>query len=194
MNPNDFVIILFYKFTDIADPKAFADIHRVECVRLGFTGRLIVGEEGINGTFEGTREKIEEYKTFLKSDPLFSDILIKESAGIGSAFPKLKIKVRPEIVTLDAGRFDVKNDTAKELSVKDLQEWYKEDKDFVVLDLRNDYEISSGKFDKTIDPKLSNFRDLPKKLEELKDLKNKKIVTVCTGGIRCEKATCLLKK
>lgn len=194
MTHEDFTIILFYKFTDIADPKAFADAHRTECTKLGLTGRLIVGEEGINGTFEGTKEAIEKYKGFLKSDSRFSDLVIKESPGIGVAFPKLKIKVRPEIVTLGAGRFNVKEETAKELSVKELQEWYKNDKDFVVLDLRNDYEIASGKFDKTIDPGLSNFRDLPQKLKELGNLKNKKVVAVCTGGIRCEKATCLLKK
>lgn len=194
MTQKKYVVILFYKFTPIADPKAFADAHRLKCTELGLTGRLIVAEEGINGTFEGVQENIEEYKSFLQNDPLFSNILIKESIGTGTAFPKLKIKVRDEVVTLGAGRFDVQKETATELSVQELEKWYEDDKDFVVLDLRNDYEIASGKFEKTIDPGLANFRDLPKKLDQLKELKNKKVVTVCTGGIRCEKATCLLKK
>lgn len=190
----DFVIILFYKFVTLADPKAFADVHRVECSRLGLTGRMIVAEEGVNGTFEGTKKNIEVYKEFLKKDLRFSDVLIKESAGTGKAFPKLKIKVRAEVVTLGVGKFDIKKETATELPAQELEKWYEHNKDFVILDLRNDYEIASGKFERTIDPGLANFRDLPKKIAELKHLKDKKVVTVCTGGIRCEKATCLLKK
>lgn len=188
------IVILFYKFITIADPKEFALLHKKECERLGLTGRMIVAEEGINGTFEGKRESIDAYKKFLKSNPLFADVVIKESAGTGKAFPGLKIKVRNEVVTLGAGKFDVANETAAELPAGELHKWYENGEDFVVLDLRNDYEIASGKFEKTIDPGLAHFRDLPGKLEELKNLKNKKIVTVCTGGIRCEKATCLLKK
>lgn len=191
---SDFVVILFYKFIDLDDPKAFVEAHREVATGLGLKGRMLVAEEGINGTLEGTRENIEKYKKFLKEDERFSDMPIKESAGTGIAFNKLKIKVRPEVVTLGAGRFDVKNETAPEVSVGELQKMYENKEDFVVLDLRNDFEIESGKFENTIDPKLEHFRDLPKKLDEMKDLKNKKVVTVCTGGIRCEKATCLLKR
>ena len=190
----DYIVLLFYKFIDLADPQAFADAHRVKATELGLKGRLLVGEEGINGTLEGTRVATDAYKAFMKEDPRFSDMKIKESVGTGKSFPKLKIKVRDEIVTLGAGRFDVAKETATELSPRELEEWYENDKDFVVLDLRNDFEIKSGKFDRTIDPELVHFRDLPQKLESMKDLKNKKVVTVCTGGIRCEKATCLLKR
>jgi UPF0176 protein len=192
----DYVVILFYKFIDIADPAGFVAVHKVKGAELGITGRMLVAEEGINGTFEGERSAIEQYIAFLRTDERFADMPIKESAGTGTAFTKLKIKVRPEVVTLGAGRFNVKEETAPELSVNDLQKWYEQNEDFVVLDLRNDFEIASGKFEKTIDPKLANFRDLPAKLKEkdMEELKNKKVVTVCTGGIRCEKATCLLKR
>lgn len=190
----EFVVILFYKFIDIADPAGFVAAHKERGASLGLTGRMLVAEEGINGTFEGTRESIDAYKTYLHADPRFADMKIKESAGTGKSFPKLKIKVRNEVVTLGAGRFNVGNETATELPAEELQKWYEEDKDFVVLDLRNSYEIASGQFDRTIDPGLGNFRDLPQKIAELGDLKDKKVVTVCTGGIRCEKATCLLKR
>ncbi len=190
----DFVIILFYKFIHITDPKAFVLTYQEKCKTLHLTGRIIVAEEGINGTLEGIRENIETFKTLLTNNPIFADILFKESVGNGIAFPKLKIKSRAEVVTLGAGSFDIKKDTARELSASELESWYQKDEDFIVLDLRNEYEIASGRFEKTIDPKLSNFRDLPEKLQQLKNIKNKKIVTVCTGGIRCEKATCLLKK
>ena len=190
----EYCVILFYKFIQIDDPKAVVEEQKAICQKLGLLGRVIIAEEGINATLEGTREAVEAYKEYLKTDKYFFDILIKESAGDGKSFHRLSVKVRPEIVTLGAGRFDVKNETATELPASDLQEWYKNNEDFVVLDLRNDYEIASGAFDRTIDPKLANFRDLPKKLAEMKDLKDKKVVTVCTGGIRCEKATCLLRK
>lgn len=193
-NPDDYRIILFYKFIHIADKQGLANVQREKCLELGLTGRLIIASEGINATFEGRRDAIDAYKEFLKNDSRFSDIKIKESKGNGLAFPKLKIKIRSEVVTLGAGSFDIKNDTARELRAKELEKWYENNEDFVVLDLRNDYEIASGRFEKTIDLRLGNFRDLPKRLEDLKSLKNKKIVTVCTGGIRCEKATCLLKK
>ncbi len=190
----NFVIILFYKFVYIADHKEFVMSHKKKCIELKLRGRVIVAHEGINGTLEGTRENIEEYKAFLKKEPLFANISFKESEGTGVAFPKLKVKVRDEVVTLGAGSFDIKNETATELSATELETWYENGEDFIVLDLRNDYEIASGRFEKTVDPKLSNFRDLPDKIKELKSIKNKKVVTVCTGGIRCEKATCLLKK
>jgi UPF0176 protein len=194
MENTEHVVLLFYKFIDLDDPKAFADAHRARTLELGMKGRLIVAEEGINGTFEGTREAVEAYKEFIHADPRFADMLIKESRGTGEAFSRLSVRVRSEVVTLGAGRFDVAAETATELPSAELQKWYENGEDFVVLDLRNDYEIASGKFDKTIDPGLANFRDLPEKLSEMGDLKGKKVVTVCTGGIRCEKATCLLKR
>ena len=190
----EYCVILFYKFIQIDDPKAVVEQQKAICQQLGLVGRVIIAEEGINATLEGTREAVDAYKEYLKTDKYFFDILVKESAGDGKAFHRLSVKVRPEIVTLGAGRFDVKNETAKELPASELQDWYKNNEDFVVLDLRNDYEIASGAFDRTIDPKLANFRDLPQKIADMKDLKDKKVVTVCTGGIRCEKATCLLRK
>lgn len=189
-----YVVILFYKFIHIADPKALMDSHRAKGKELGLLGRLLIAPEGINGTFEGTEESIESYKEFLHSDERFKDVVFKESEGNGECFSKLMVKVRPEVVTLGTPDFDIKNETAKELTAKELQEWYESGKDFVVLDLRNDFEIEVGKFDKTVDPGLANFRDLPKDMPKIKSLKGKTIVSVCTGGIRCEKATCLLKR
>ncbi len=194
MQKKDHIVILFYKFTHIADPKALADAHLQKAQELGLLGRMLVAEEGVNGTFEGSRESIDAYKDFVWSDSQFAGLTIKESAGNGKAFPRLSIKVRDEVVTLGAGAFDPSIETATELPAEELQKWYETGEDFVVLDLRNDYEIASGKFERTIDPGLSNFRDLPEKLNAIKNLKDKKVVAVCTGGVRCEKATCLLRR
>jgi UPF0176 protein len=191
---SNYVVILFYKFTHIADPKAFVKSHQEKAKELGLLGRMLVAEEGVNATFEGTKENIEAYKEFLKNDLVLGDIKIKESEGNGKAFPKLKFKIRDEVVTLGKTFSNVKEKTAPEVTAEELQKMYANNEDFVVLDLRNDYEIACGKFEKTVDPGLSNFRDLPQKLEEIKNLKSKKVIAVCTGGIRCEKATCLLKE
>lgn len=185
-------VILFYKFVDIENREALKKEQLELCSSIGLKGRLLIAKEGINGTFEGTPEQIEQYKKAIHSNPLFSSIVFKESEGDGKAFTKLKIKVRDEVVTL-GGNIDLSK-TAKEITAEELETLYEKKEDFVVLDLRNDFEIEVGCFDKTYDPKLENFRDLPSKLQELEHLKDKKVVAVCTGGIRCEKATCLLNE
>ncbi len=194
MEPETYKVILFYKFVDIADPKQLMLEQKELCASLNLKGRMLIGEEGVNGTFEGKVADVDTYMREFRKDPRFSDIVFKESEGNGKGFTKLKIKVRDEIVTLGAGRFDVKKETAKEITADEFDKLYENDEDFVVLDLRNDFEVEAGYFEKTFDPKLVNFRDLPEKLPELEPLKKKKVIAVCTGGIRCEKATCLMKR
>jgi len=195
MDKNLFTIILFYKFIEIENPEKLKKEQIKLCESLNLKGRLLIGKEGINGTFEGKKADIEVYKKELRKDPRFADVVFKESEGTGHAFLKLKIKVRSEIVTLGAGTFDVKNETAEEMSADEFDALYESGEDFVVLDLRNDFEVEAGYFEKTFNPKLRNFRDLPAMLPKLKvELKGKKVVSVCTGGIRCEKATCLMKR
>lgn len=200
-NPK-YKVILFYKFVKVKNPEKLRDIQRELCEKLNLKGRMLLATEGVNATFEGTVSNINKYKKEFTKNNLFKNLVFKESESNGKAFTKLEIKVRKEIVTLGAGNFDVKKETAKTITATELQKLYKNKKeDFVVLDLRNDFEIKAGYFEKTVDPGLKNFRDLPEKLKdkELEDLKIKsqngtKIIPVCTGGIRCEKATCLLKR
>jgi len=194
MNPADPIIILFYKFVEITEPEALRDEQRALCLSLGLKGRMFIAHEGINATFEGTRKAVEAYKKTLHQNPLFADIVFKESAGTGTAFSKLQVKVKKEVVTLGAGELDIKNDTAREITAEELDALYTTNEDFVVLDLRNTYEVNAGYFEKTEHPNLNNFRELPEKLASIAHLKDKKVVAVCTGGIRCEKATCLLQK
>lgn len=189
-----YTIILFYKFTTLTDPEQFRKEQRKLCETLGLKGRLLIATEGINGTFEGTTENIKSYEDQLRAIPAFSDLVFKESEGTGQAFTKLEIKVKPEVVTLGVGEFDITKETAPEITADELEALYNTDEDFVVLDLRNDFEIEVGQFEKTVNPGLRNFRDLPAALPQLENLKDKKVVAVCTGGIRCEKATCLLKR
>jgi UPF0176 protein len=187
-------VILFYKFVSLAQPGTVRDEQRALCEQLGLKGRILIATEGINGTLEGTNDAIASYKKAMGENAYFSDMPFKESAGTGDAFRSLDVRVRDEIVTLGAGSFDVAKETAAEMTADELHKLYESDEDFVVLDLRNDYEIEAGYFEKTEHPNIRNFRDLPQNLDKISHLKKKKVVAVCTGGIRCEKATCLLKK
>ncbi len=198
-------ILLYYKYVKIDNPEALAAWHRGVCELLGFKGRIIVAHEGINGTIEGTVENTERYKEMLcsigkspetKMMGKFAGIEFKESKGTGEAFPKMKIKVRKEIVSLHLGDDDIDPNeiTGKHLPPEELKKWYENGEDFVVLDMRNDYEYAVGRFKDSVNPSLENFRDLPKQLDKVAGLKDKKVVTVCTGGVRCEKASGYLKK
>jgi UPF0176 protein len=187
-------VLLFYKYTNIENPEAFRLQQRAWCEELGLTGRTLIASEGINSTLEGTVENTEEFINRISKVNGFDDIHWKKSTGTGSSFPKLSIKVRDEIVTT---LIEEKNDigplkrvTGKYLTPKELNSWIHSDKEFFIVDMRNDYEHSVGFFAGSILPKeLKNFRDLPKVLPLLENLKDKTIVTVCTGGIRCEKAS-----
>lgn len=195
---SEYKVILFYKFVRLKNPEKILREQKKLCSSLNLKGRMLLAKEGINATFEGKARDIGRYKKALNESRLFKNIVFKESESDGRAFTKLKIKVRNEVVTLGDFDFNVKKETAKTLTARELEQMYKKDEDFVVLDLRNDYEIQVGRFEKTVNDDIGfatqNFRELPDQLRRLKPLKEKKVVAVCTGGIRCEKATCLLRR
>lgn len=192
---SDFTIILFYKYVQIDDPEKLRQWQFDLATKLGLTGRVIVAEEGINATLEGRAENIEKYLKEFLSDSRFTDTHIKKSAGTGEAFPKLKVKVRPEIVSLHLKEdFSPNELSGKKLKPEELKSWFESGKDFHIVDMRNDYEYNVGRFKDSIMPRLSNFRDVPRVLNELEDLKDKTVLTVCTGGVRCEKASGFLLK
>jgi UPF0176 protein len=115
--------------------------------------------------------------------------------GTGNAFPKLKIKVRPEIVSLHLEKdIDPNQMTGKKLAPDELKKWFESGKEFYIVDMRNDYEYKVGHFKNSILPPLQNFRDVPKALPEINNLQDKTVLTVCTGGVRCEKASGILVK
>ena len=184
-------VLLYYKYTTIDDPKKFATEHRELCERLGLKGRIIVAKEGINGTVEGLKEATEEYIRMVNLKSGIKDIHFKRSVGSGEVFTKLSIKVRDDIVSSSIKDFklDPMKATGKYLTPEELQEWIHGKKKFFIVDMRNDYEQDVGYFDNSMLAPFKNFRDLPKVLPLLKDLKEETIVTVCTGGVRCEKAS-----
>ncbi len=200
-----YTIILFYKYVGITDAVALMDRERAVCELLELTGRIIIAEEGINATLEGTNKNIEKYITHIKKDPRFKDLNIKLSEGIQrditdvekievgnsvGAFPRLSVKVKKEIVATGLPAYiRPEINRAPYIQPYELKRKYIEGGDFVVVDMRNDYELAAGTFEKTVNIKLENSRDLIKTTEELKKKihLNTEIITACTGGVRCEK-------
>jgi len=185
-------IILFYKFTEIHDPGEFANDHLRFCKKHNLLGKIIFAEEGINGSLSGSKKEIEKYKEFAANYEQFSDMTFKEEIGTFNPFKKLVVKSKDEIIRIDQ---DINlNKKGQHLSPKELIDLYNSGEDFIILDTRNNYESSVGKFKNAITPDIDSFREFPKALELLKDKKDKKIITYCTGGIRCEKATAYMMK
>lgn len=200
MNKEQYTILLFYKYVKLEKPEEVAAFVRGICVGLGLKGRVIVAHEGVNATLEGTSENIEKFISTFRDDiqykKIFKKVDWKTSEGTGRAFPRLSVKVRSEIVALGLGEedFDPNEITGKYLKPEELNELYEKNEDFVVVDMRNDYEYKVGHFRNSVNPEMDNFRDLPKVLPKLEKYKDKKVVTVCTGGVRCEKASGYLLK
>jgi UPF0176 protein len=184
-------VILFYKYVAIAEPENFAAAQRELCRELGLKGRVLIAAEGINGTLAGPRESVERYVATLRADARFADIEIKVSEGDAQTFPKLAVKVRPEIVTLGAG--PLAPDLENHLSPAEWKRAIEEDPDVVLVDVRNRYESAAGKFADAIACDIEHFRELPAYLDQLDALKDRKVLMYCTGGIRCEKASALFR-
>ncbi len=193
-----YTVLLYYKYIEIKDPEKVMDWQREICTKLNLKGRILIANEGINGTLEGIESNAEKYIKLVESDKRFQNINWKKSDGTGSAFKKLVVKVRPEIVTTGIKNKDfgpLKKVTGKHLSSEELKKWYEERREFYIVDMRNDYEFEIGRFKNSIWPKgLGHFRDVPKAIKTISNLKNKTVVTVCTGGVRCEVASGLLLK
>ena len=187
-------IILYYKFTPIQDPEMTKRWQKELCMRLGLKGRILISPHGINGTLGGEMQDLKSYCRAMNDTDDFKGIDYKWSDGTGEDFPKLKVKVKPEIVAFNAsdeilvGKNGIENG-GKHLKPEDLHKLVEEKgEDVIFYDGRNMYEAQIGKFKNTIVPKTETSRDFIKDIEEgeISKYKDKPIVSYCTGGIRCE--------
>jgi UPF0176 protein len=189
----NYQVILFYKYVTIEKPEILMKQYRKLCEEYSLKGRTVIAREGINSTLEGTTENTESFLKEFLQNPLFSDVSIKRSKGNGSSFPKLSIKVKPEIVaTRFPKEIDPRVKTAPHVKPEELHNWYASQKDFVVVDMRNSYEFESGHFRNSIDLGMKASRELPEVVDKIKEMKDKTVLTVCTGGVRCEKMSAYL--
>lgn len=184
-------VLLFYKYVHVKNPHKFLDEHISFCNEHEIRGRVFIAEEGINGTVSGKAENIELYKANLKSYPEFTDIIFKEDVTDKHAFRKIHVRIKQEIVNSSLLNISPLNG-GKRLLPEGLLNFYESGKEFVIIDARNWYESKIGKFKNALSPPLKNFREWAGFVESLKGYEDKTIVTYCTGGIRCEKASALL--
>jgi UPF0176 protein len=190
-----FRVLLYYSYVRIDDPEAYAQQQRELCEELELLGRILVGVEGINGTVSGSIENTAKYREAMAVDERTRDMPFKIDAWDGHVFPKLSVKVRDEIVSLGLlteNDVDPNEQTGRRLSPAQFYRAMQDD-NAVVIDGRNNYESALGHFTGALCPQVDNFRDFPGWIEKNREmLKGRKILTYCTGGIRCEKLSALL--
>lgn len=184
-----FTVAALYKFTPFADPKALQGPLAKTCYAHGVKGTLLLAREGINGTIAGPREGIEAVLGHIKSLPGCSDIEWKESSAETMPFPRMKVRLKQEIVTMGQPNVDPTASVGTYVEAVDWNDLISAD-DVVVIDTRNDYEVAIGTFEGAEDPLTKTFGEFPDWwAKNAARFDNKKVAMFCTGGIRCEKAS-----
>ncbi|MEK8130579.1 rhodanese-related sulfurtransferase [Paenibacillus filicis] len=183
-----YFVLLFYKFVKLPDAEQFSQEHLAYCKELGVKGRILIADEGINGTLSGTAEQTEQYMHDLRQNPLFADMVFKVDEADEHAFKKIFVRYKKELVTFRVeDELDPNVLSGERLSPKQFYEQLQRD-DVIVLDGRSGYEYDLGHFRNSIRPDVDSFREFPEWIDEhMSEFKNKPILTYCTGGIRCEK-------
>lgn len=190
---NEFVVAALYKFVALQDFRSMRAPLYDFCVSHDIKGTLLLAPEGINGTVAGSRSAIDSLLDRLRADPRLADLDHKESFSESQPFYRLKIKLKKEIVTMGVEGIDPQQVVGTYVSPKHWNALIS-DPDVTVIDTRNDYEFEIGSFRGALNPGTESFRELPEYVaENLDPSKHKKVAMFCTGGIRCEKSTALLK-
>ncbi len=193
-------IVLYYAFTPLPDPEAVRLWQRALCEKLGLRGRILISRDGINGTVGGELNAVKQYVKTTREYPAFKKMDIKWSEGSAEDFPRLSIKVREEIVSFGApGELKVDENGVvgggTHLKPEQLHQLVDERGDDVVFfDGRNALEAQIGRFRNAVVPDVNTTHDFVRELDSGKydHLKDKPVVTYCTGGIRCEVLSSLM--
>jgi UPF0176 protein len=186
-----FQTLLFYKYIHLPEAETFAAELLSFCKNASLTGRILVAEEGINGTVSGTVAACRHFMQHLHSDDRFADMEFKIDEELAPSFSKMHVRKKKEIVHFGQPDVNVWERTGTYLEPEEWEKMMHED-DVVVLDVRNKVEWELGKFKNAVTLDIEHFRDLPRAIPQLEQYKDKKILAYCTGGIRCEKATAYL--
>jgi UPF0176 protein len=194
-------VILYYTFTPLPDPAAIKVWQKTLCQSLNLKGRIIISPQGINGTLGGDIDDLKKYTRQTRSYEGLAKMKFKWSDGTGDDFPKLSVKVRPELVSFGNPN-EIKVDKngvigggvhLKPAQVDELVA--KRGDDVIFFDGRNSFEAQVGRFKNAVVPDTATTRDFVSEIESGKydHLKDKPIVTYCTGGIRCEVLSAVMK-
>ena len=189
---NHIIVTTFYKFVFLNDLHGMQKRLLQFCNNNTVKGTILLAHEGINGTMAGSRGAINKVIDYLKHDPLFSDLELKESVYETMPFYRMKVKIKKEIVSMGIPDISPQKKVGIRVCARDWNELI-EDPDVLVIDTRNQYEYELGTFKNAISPNTRSFNEFPGYVnQQLKNYKKRKIAMFCTGGIRCEKATSYL--
>ena len=176
-----------YQFKSLEKLSELQDKLKQFCQAQIIKGTILISHEGINIFLCATQPHILAFYQYITE--LDFQIEFKESFSDTIPFKYLRVKIKKEIITMGVPEIAPQTQPAPYVSAAEFDQWLKEGKDMVILDTRNDYEVRIGKFKNAIDLNIQHFGQFPKaSLDQLEQLKDKTIVTYCTGGIRCEKA------
>ena len=194
---NKYQILLYYYYVKINNPQKFKQDHHLFCIKNNIKGRIIISSEGINGTVSGKKNDCEKYMNHLNKNKLFKDLEFKVEEYHSNAFNKINVRLKNEIVNSginDDSILDKKGQYIEPSDFKTILEDLPDD--VTILDVRSNYEHSIGRFNNALTLNIENFRDFPDKISKLKRMisKKNKIITYCTGGVKCEKASAYLRK
>ncbi len=182
-----------YKFVDLEDLKDRQERYRLRGIKLNLKGFILISKEGINVCISGARSNVEEFLKLIRSEPEFSDFAVKESSSQNQPFGQFKVRLKNHIIPLSA-KVRPQDGRAPVITAKELKEKLdRNDENLIILDVRNSYETKEGRFKNGQVLPIRYFRDFPEVLNKLdpkltEELKTKEVVTVCTGGIKTEKA------
>ncbi len=193
----DWRIATFYKFVRLPDAEPVRDRLRVLAEQAGLRGTVLLAEEGINGTLAGPEAGLRDVLSELRRDPRLADLEVKESWSAEPPFKRLRVRVKPEIVTMGVAEVDPPSQAGTYVEPRDWNALIS-DPSVRVVDTRNDYEVEIGTFEGAVDPRIESFGQLPEwadqeLLDESSGPRPEKVAMFCTGGIRCEKSTAYLR-
>ncbi len=187
-------VAALYKFVPLPDYEDMQDRLLEEARAQGIGGSLLLAEEGINGTIAGNPDKLTAFLNYLMTDPRLADLEYKTSEAEKMPFKRMKVRLKKEIVPLGVEGIDPNRTVGAYVEPADWNGLISRD-DVVVIDTRNAYEIAFGTFKDAVNPQTRTFRQFAGWAKKSGGLfKDKKIAMFCTGGIRCEKATSLMKE
>ncbi len=189
---SDKVVASFYRFVDLPDFRDMREPLKLVAQRLSLTGTILLAPEGINASLCGTRDQIEDALRTIATDPRFRDLDVRWTSAAVAPFHRLRVRLKKEIVTLKRHV-----DLAAVGTYVNAASWNAllADPDVLVVDTRNSYECEIGNFPGAINPNTANFSEFPAFVTaQLDPAKHRRVAMYCTGGIRCEKASALMRQ
>jgi len=190
-----YIILAYYLFTPVNDPYAEVAAHKEFFCGRDVTCRIYISEEGINGQMCAEQRDAEAYMAWIASHPIFSSLHFKLTTYSHQVFPRVTVKYRKQLVAIDAKVQLSKG--GEYLLPQQWKQWLRDGKKHVMLDVRNNYEWKVGHFTGAEEPPCTSFRDFNRYVDELAkkiDSTDVPVLMYCTGGIRCEVYSVLLKE